>query len=150
MLKYLDSVDDGGSWEELKKESEVGTNNESQRLNKLTVLALEGFTNGFVMNTKKMMIMEKKAIKHDFGTGTGSKSPSVEEEKEDYLIKKQKKQKTSDAKKQKTGIEKKQNQRKGFNPVVELSALGLEPPPDMPQVFKNRIENLGGTDIKLE
>ncbi|XP_017984345.1 PREDICTED: uncharacterized protein LOC108663635 [Theobroma cacao] len=159
-LKDLDNLDDGGLWEKLKKESEVGTHDESQRQNKLYVMVLLGFID-YCARKKKKMIVEKKGIKRRFRTGFGSKSPSVEEENEDYWIREQKKQKTSDGKKQKpgsgkkqkqkhkTGSEKKQNQRKGTDPFTELTALGLEPPPDMPQAFKNRIENLGGTDIKL-
>ncbi|XVF06724.1 hypothetical protein REPUB_Repub06bG0075500 [Reevesia pubescens] len=74
------------------------------------------------------------------------------------MIKKQKKHKTShNVKKQKQKTDnvsnkmKKLNQRKGHELIIaKFTKLDLEPPPDMPEAFKNRIiEGLHGTEIKL-
>ncbi|XWS42750.1 hypothetical protein CRYUN_Cryun16bG0041000 [Craigia yunnanensis] len=43
----------------------------------------------------------------------------------------------------------KQTLKKVVDHIVELTALGLEPPPDMPEAIKNCIENLGGIETKL-
>ncbi|WRX25280.1 hypothetical protein QQP08_017767 [Theobroma cacao] len=149
-LKNLENVDDGDSWQKLMKAINAVTNNEKQWLSKLTEIVSESLTNRLVEEPVqlKKMIIEQKGTKRCFGTG--SKSSSVEEEKEKYLIRKQMKQEeTGDCKKQTTGIEKKQKrrtvsekkqkQRKSFDPLVQLTALGLEPPADSPEVFKNRI-----------
>ncbi|XP_022747907.1 putative B3 domain-containing protein At2g27410 [Durio zibethinus] len=156
-LKGLENVDDGDSWKKLKKEVEAVTDDESQRLSKLTEIVLEGFIKRLAKEhatgNKKKMIIETKGIKRCPGSGSRS---SFQEENEEYMIRTQKKQKTGNndnmEKKQKTNKnnEKKQNQKKRPDPIVaELTALGLEPPPDMPEAFKNCIENLGGTEIML-
>ena len=156
-LKDLENVDDGGSWKKLKKEVEAVTDNESQWLSQLTEIVWKGFIKRLREEStgKKKMITEKKGIKLGPGSGTHN---SFQEENEDDLIRKQKKQKTENNDKmqkkktcnnnekklkQKTGKQKKKkNLKKVVYPIVE-------PPPDMPEAFKNCIENLGGTEIKL-
>ena len=145
-LKDLENVDDGGSWKKLKKEVEAVTDNESQWLNQLTEIVWKGFIKRLREEStgKKKMITEKKGIKLCPRSGTHN---SFQEENEDDLIRKQKKQKTCNNNekklKQKTGKEKK---KKNLKKVVYSI---VEPLPDMPEAFKNCIENLGGTEIKL-
>ncbi|XVF56766.1 hypothetical protein PTKIN_Ptkin06aG0146100 [Pterospermum kingtungense] len=145
-LKDLENIVDGDdSLEKLKKKVEAVTDDEM--LWKLTERVLVGFIH--------RLAIEPKGSSLCHGTGTHS---SFQEQNEDCLTRKQTKQTTENnvVKKQKRKItsndnEKNHNQKKRMRkgPIVELIALGLEPPPDMPQEFKNRINSLGGTEIKL-
>ncbi|MBA0782412.1 hypothetical protein Gotri_000299 [Gossypium trilobum] len=58
---------------------------------------------------------------------------------------KMKKQKTRGNRKKKQKIN---DQRKRQDPE-KVMEMGLEPPPDMPQVFKDCIQDFGGSEIKL-
>ncbi|WRX24979.1 hypothetical protein QQP08_017466 [Theobroma cacao] len=134
-LNDLENVHDSDSWRTLKEEIKADIDNENKE-----------------STQKKKMIIKKKCIERCFGIETRSHSFSVEEEKEEYLIRHEKKQKTGNGKKQKTRIkknQKKQRQKRSFDLLIELTTLGLEPLPDMLEVFKNHIENLVKTDIKL-
>lgn len=93
--------------------------------------------------------MIRKQKQQKIGNGKKQKTSIEKKQKQKTGIEKKQKQKTRKKKTQKTGSEKKQNQWKSLDPLVELTTLGLESPLYMPEVFKNRIENLGGTDIKL-
>ncbi|XVF42680.1 hypothetical protein PTKIN_Ptkin01aG0384100 [Pterospermum kingtungense] len=162
MLQGLGEVDEGDdhSWEKLEKDIlEATAENINQKLSKLTEIVWEKVINRLAMESrgKEKKIIEKKGIKRSHESGGPS---SVGEEKEEYcLVSKQKRQKTSaNQKKQKTGNKKEKKKTKtrtkknpyiGKNPIVEFTALGLEPPPDMPEEFKSRIKTLGGTEINL-
>ncbi|MBA0786795.1 hypothetical protein Gotri_025916, partial [Gossypium trilobum] len=58
------------------------------------------------------------------------------------------KQKTNDDRKKKQKTNNINNQRKRQD-LEKFMELGLESPPDMPQVFKDCIKDLGGSEIKL-
>ncbi|XVF42681.1 hypothetical protein PTKIN_Ptkin01aG0384200 [Pterospermum kingtungense] len=162
MLLGFGEVDEGDdhSWEKLEKDIiEATAENINQKLSKLTEIVWEKVINRLAMEStgKEKKIIEKKGIKRSHESGGPS---SVGEEKEDNcLVSKQKRQKTSaNQKKQKTGNKKQKKKTKtrtkknpyiGKNPIAEFTALGLEPPPDMPEEFKNRIKTLGGTEINL-
>ncbi|XVF56770.1 hypothetical protein PTKIN_Ptkin06aG0146500 [Pterospermum kingtungense] len=148
-MRDLGNVDDGGSWEKLKNEvEEAVSDDKSQMLRALTERVFEGLIRRFASakpkgEKKKIMIIEKKGFKLFLGSGT--KRRQANENEDDLITSKQKKQKT-------TGNNNEQNQNLNLlknRPIVELTALGLEPPPDMPQEFKKHIKNLGGTEIKL-
>ncbi|XP_022764316.1 B3 domain-containing protein At5g24050-like [Durio zibethinus] len=151
MLSDLKNVDDGGSWQKLMEEFESVTNSERQRLRKLTEIVLEGFinrlTNGNTKGTKKQkMIIEKKlGTKRCVGTGMET---CVEDGEEELITRNTKKPKTGNNENTQKPKLKNQNQ-KPDRTLVELTALGLEPPPDMPEAFKNVIETVGGSEIKL-
>ncbi|MBA0698771.1 hypothetical protein Goari_000463 [Gossypium aridum] len=101
-------------------------------------MVLPKFVACLVTEIENKMMVEKESLKscHEIG---------VEEGKQDYLSGKQKKQKMSSDIKKKQKIN---NQRKRED-LEKFMEMGLEPPPDMPQVFKDCIEDLGGSEIKL-
>ncbi|KAA3488540.1 B3 domain-containing protein [Gossypium australe] len=138
-LKGKEKVDDGDrSWLELLNGVEASTSSESEKLQKLTQMVLPKFVACLVMEIENKMMVEKESHKscHEIG---------VEEGKQDYLTGKQKKQKTSGDRKKKQKIN---NQRKREDPK-KFMEMGLEPPPNTPQVFKDCIEDLGESEIKL-
>ncbi|TYH33493.1 hypothetical protein ES332_D13G063900v1 [Gossypium tomentosum] len=138
-LKGKEKVDDGDrSWLELLNGVEASTSSESEKLQKLTQMVLPKFVACLVTKMENKMMVEKESLKscHEIG---------VEEGKQNYLSGKQKKQKTSSDIKKKQKIN---NQRKRED-LEKFMEMGLEPPPDMPQVFKDHIEDLGGSEIKL-
>ncbi|MFQ6649415.1 hypothetical protein Gotur_022165, partial [Gossypium turneri] len=138
-LKGKEKVDDGDhSWLELLTGVEASTSSESEKLQKLTQMVLPKFVACLVTEMENKMMVEKQNLKscHEIG---------VEEGKQNYLSGKQKKQKTSNDIKKKQKIN---NQRKRED-LEKFMEMGLEPPPDMPQVFKDCIEDLGGSEIKL-
>ncbi|MBA0701241.1 hypothetical protein Goari_000082, partial [Gossypium aridum] len=94
-----------------------------------------------VTEMENKMMVEKEGLKSCHEAG-------VEEGKQDYLIDKQKKQKMNDDRKKKQKTNNINNQRKRRD-LEKFMELGLEPPPDMPQVFKDCIKGLGGSEIKL-
>ncbi|XP_022764317.1 B3 domain-containing protein At1g05920-like [Durio zibethinus] len=151
MLRDLKNVDDGGSWQKLMEEVESVTNSERQRLRKVTEIVLEGFinrlTNENSKGTKKQkMVIEKKlGIKRCVGSGIET---CVEDGEEELITRNKKKPKTGNNESTQKPKLKNQNQKLDRT-LVELTALGLEPPPDMPEAFKNVIETVGGSEIKL-
>ncbi|KAK8305300.1 hypothetical protein V6Z11_D03G053000 [Gossypium hirsutum] len=117
---------------------EASTSSENEKLQKLTQIVLPKFVARLVTEMENKMMVEKEGLKscHEVG---------VEEGKQDYLIGKQKKQKTSSNRKKMQKINNQRN-RKDLKNFMEM---GLEPPPNMPQVFKDCIQVLGGSEIKL-
>ncbi|TYJ00231.1 hypothetical protein E1A91_A13G073000v1 [Gossypium mustelinum] len=140
-LKGKEKVDDGDrSWLELLNSVEASTSSEGEKLQKLTQMILPKFVARLVTEMENKMMVEKEGLKSCHEAGV--------EEGKDYLISKQKKLKTSDSrkKKQKTNNINNQRNRQDLEKFMEL---GLEPPPDMPQAFKDCIKDLGGSEIKL-
>ncbi|MBA0698489.1 hypothetical protein Goari_000200 [Gossypium aridum] len=137
-LKSKEKVDDGDrSWLELLNGVETSTSSENEKLHKLTQMVLSKFVARLVMKMENKMMIEKEGLKSCHEAGV--------EGKQDYLTDKQKKQKTRGNKKKQQKIN---NQRKGQD-SKKLMEMGLEPPPDMPQVFQDCIRDLGGSEIKL-
>ncbi|KAA3488541.1 B3 domain-containing protein [Gossypium australe] len=141
-LKGKEQVDDGDrSWLELLNSVEAPTSSESEKLQKLTQMILPKFVARLVTEMENKMMVEKESLKSCHEAG-------VEEGKQDYLIGKQKKRKSSDGRKKKQKTNNINNHRKRQD-LEKFMELGLEPPPDMPQVFKDCIKDLGGSEIKL-
>ncbi|MBA0819233.1 hypothetical protein Gohar_028440 [Gossypium harknessii] len=117
---------------------EASTSSESEKLQKLTQIVLPKFVALLVTEMENKMMVEKEGLKscHEVG---------VEEGKQDYLIGKQKKQKTSSNRKKMQNI----NNQRNREDLKNFMEMGLEPPPNMPQVFKDCIQVLGGSEIKL-
>ncbi|TYH32813.1 hypothetical protein ES332_D13G016200v1 [Gossypium tomentosum] len=138
-LKSKEKVDDGDrSSLELLNGVETSTSSENEKLHKLTQMVLSKFVARLVTKMNNKMMIEKEGLKSCHEAG-------VEEGKWDYLIGKQKKQKTRGNRKKKQKIN---DQRKRQDPE-KVMEMGLEPPPDMPQVFKDCIQDFGGSEIKL-
>ncbi|TYG84954.1 hypothetical protein ES288_A13G013800v1 [Gossypium darwinii] len=136
-LTCKEKIDDRNrSWLELLNYVEASTSSESEKLDKLTQMVLPKFVARLVKEKEDKMMIEKDGLKscHEVGV----------EGKQDYLTGKQKKQTTKGNKKK----QKINNQRKGQD-SEKLMEIGLEPPPDMPQVFQDYIRDLGGSEIKL-
>ncbi|MBA0782413.1 hypothetical protein Gotri_000299, partial [Gossypium trilobum] len=137
--KSKEKVDDGDrSWLELLNGVETSTSSENEKLHKLTQMLLSKFVARLVTKMENKMMIEKEGLKSCHEAG-------VEEGKWDYLLGKQKKQKTRGNRKKKQKIN---DQRKRQDPE-KVMEMGLEPPPDMPQVFKDCIQDFGGSEIKL-
>ncbi|KAL4376070.1 hypothetical protein GQ457_02G029530 [Hibiscus cannabinus] len=131
---------DEDSWEKLKNKVDQESGDESERLDKLTLIVLQGFVNRLLTEPTGIPI-EKKGIKR-----------CPQGENQDYLIHKQKKHKACQQQQQ----EKKKKKRANPSPkegqdemMKKFAELGLEPPPDMPEAFKICIQDMGGTEIKL-
>ncbi|KAK5770390.1 hypothetical protein PVK06_046540 [Gossypium arboreum] len=93
ILKGKEKVDDvDRSWLELLNGVEASTSSESEKLQKLTQMVLPKFVACLVMKMENKTMVEKESLKSCLEIG-------VEEGKQDYLIGKQKKQKTSDDRK---------------------------------------------------
>ncbi|MBA0631403.1 hypothetical protein Godav_000281 [Gossypium davidsonii] len=137
-LTSKEKIDDcNRSWLELLNDVEASTSSESEKLHKLTQMVLPKFVARLVAEKEEKMMIEKEGLKSCHEAGV--------EGKQDYLTGKQKKQKTRGNKKKQQKIN---NQRKGQD-SEKLMEMGLEPPPDMPQVFQDCIRDLGGSEIKL-
>ncbi|MBA0700541.1 hypothetical protein Goari_027043 [Gossypium aridum] len=117
---------------------EASTSSESEKLQKLTQIVLPKFVAFLVTEMENKMMVEKEGLKsyHEVG---------IEEGKQDYLIGKQKKQKTSCNRKKMQNI----NNQRNREDLKKFMEMGLEPPPNMQQVFKDCIQVLGGSEIKL-
>ncbi|KAL4377800.1 hypothetical protein GQ457_02G029760 [Hibiscus cannabinus] len=131
---------DEDSWEKLKNKVDQESPDENERLDKLTLIVLQGFVNRFLTEPKGIPI-EKKGIKR-----------CPQGENQGYLIHKQKKHKACHQQQQEKKKKKRANPspKEGQDEIMrKFAELGVEPPPDMPEAFKICIQDMGGTEIKL-